>query len=108
VYYLQNGIYRFNKTWKKRGIGNIGSKEIEHLDTFERGGKLYYKFEVNRVSQLRSSILQNQISEVGKFKVQVREVDLNADSKRFWLGSLSKVDNSSNYSMPLSCNHFEI
>ena len=108
VYYLQNGIYRFSKIWKKRGIGNIGSKEIEHLDTFERGGKLYYKFEVNRVSQLRSSILQNQISEVGKFKVQVREVDLNADSKRFWLGSLLKVDTCSNSSMPLSCNHFEI
>ena len=36
---------------------------------FEKDGKLYYKFEVNRVSQLRSSILQNQISEVVKFKV---------------------------------------
>jgi len=108
VYYLQNGIYRFNKTWKKRGIGSLGSKEIEHLDTFEKGGKLYYKFQVYRVSQLRSSILQNQISEVGKFSVQVREVDLNADNKRFWLGSLSKVDSNSNCSMPLSCNHFQI
>ncbi len=108
VYYLQNGIYRFNKTWKKRGIGNLGSREIEQLDTFERDGKLYYKFEVNRVSQLRSSILQNQISEVGKFKVKVLEVDLNADSKRFWIGQLTKIDNSENNSVPISTNHFQL
>ena len=33
VYVLQNGIYRFNGNWKKRGIGNLGSKQIEHIDT---------------------------------------------------------------------------
>ena len=26
VYVLQNGIYRFDKMWKKRGIGKLGSK----------------------------------------------------------------------------------
>jgi len=36
------------------------------------------------------------------------EVDLNADNKRFWLGRLSKIDNSTNHSMPLSANHFQI
>ena len=39
VYILQNGIYRFNGKWKKRGIGNIGNKQIEHLDTLEKNGK---------------------------------------------------------------------
>ncbi len=101
VFYLQNGIYRFNKSWKKRGLGNLGSKEIEHLDTYEKDGRLYRKFIVNRVKQLRSSILQNEISEIGKIKPHVREVDLNADNKRFWLGRLSKIDNSTNHSMPL-------
>ena len=36
VYVLQNGIYRFNDFWKKRGIGydNSRKQEIEHIDTF--------------------------------------------------------------------------
>jgi len=108
VYYLQNGIYRFNESWKKRGLGNLGSKEIEHLETYEKDGRLYRKFIVNRVKQLRSSIIQNEISEIGKIKPHVREVDLNADNKRFWLGQLSKIDKTKNCSMPLSCNHFSI
>ena len=33
VYYLQNGIYRFNGKWKQRGFGKLETKEIEHLDT---------------------------------------------------------------------------
>jgi len=108
VYYLQNGIYRFNESWKNRGLGNLGSKEIEHLDTYEKGGRLYRKFTINRVMQLRSSIIQNEISEIGKIKPHVREVDLNADNKRFWLGQLSKIDNYTNHSVPLSANHFQI
>ena len=108
VFYLQNGIYRFNESWKNRGLGNLGSKEIEHLDTYVKGDKLYRKFTINRVKQLRSSILQNEISEIGKIKPFVREVDLNADNKRFWLGQLTKIDNSKNLSMPLSANHFPL
>ena len=90
---------------KNRGLG---SKEIEHLDTYVKGEKLYRKFTINRVKQLRSSIIQNEISEIGKIKPIVREVDLNADNKRFWLGQLTTIDNSKNYSMPLSANHFLI
>jgi len=56
----------------------------------------------------KSTNAAKQLSEVGKFKVKVLEVDLNADSKRFWLGSLSKVDTSSNCSMSLSGNHFQL
>lgn len=44
VYYLQNGFYRFNGMWKQRGLGKLGSKEIEHLETYEKDGKLFYKF----------------------------------------------------------------
>ena len=108
VYYLQNGIYRFNDSWKNRGLGNLGSKEIEQLETYVKGDRLYRKFTINRVKQLRSSIIQNEISEIGKIKPIVREVDLNADNKRFWLGSLSKIDNYTNNSVPLSANHFQI
>ena len=75
VFVLQNGFYRFNAKWKQRGIGKLGTKEIEHLNTFEKNGKLYYKFKILRNSRLRSSILQNSISDIGKIKEYTREVD---------------------------------
>ena len=81
---------------------------IEHLDTYVKGDKLYRKFAINRVKQLRSSIIQNEISEIGKIKPVVREIDLNADNKRFWLGQLTKIDKSKNNSVSLSANHFQI
>ena len=68
VFYLQNGFYRFNGTWKQRGLGKLGSKEIEHLETFEKDGKLFYKFNVLRNSGLRSSIIQNRYKTLGKIK----------------------------------------
>ena len=43
VFYLQNGIYRFNGKWKQRGFGKLEGKDIEHLETVERNSKLYYK-----------------------------------------------------------------
>jgi len=108
VFYLQNGFYRFNGSWKQRGLGHLGRKEIEHLDTFERDGKLYYRFKVLRSSRLRSSILQDKIQDIGKIKPFVREVNLNADRKRFWLGNLTAINHETNDSMPISLNHFEI
>ncbi|AFS82624.1 type B DNA polymerase [Candidatus Nitrosopumilus sediminis] len=92
VFVLQNGFYRFNKKWKQRGIGKLGSKEIEHLETFEKNGKLYYKFKVLRNSRLRSSILQDCISNIGKIREYVREVNLNADRKRMWLEIISSIN----------------
>jgi len=108
VFYLQNGFYRFNGKWKQRGLGNLGTKEIENIETFERNDRLYYKFKVLRSSRLRSSILQNKIADIGKIKTFEREVDLNADRKRFWLGTLSAINHDCNDSMPISLNHFEI
>ena len=43
VFYLQNGIYRFNSNWKRRGWGKLEGKDIEHLETIERNGRLFYK-----------------------------------------------------------------
>lgn len=107
AFYLQNGFYRFNGKWKQRGLGNLGSKEIEHLDTVERKGKLFYKFKVKRSTRLRSSILQDSIGEVGKIKEFEREVNLNADRKRLWLGQIESIDSKAiNESMPISMNHF--
>jgi len=108
VYYLQNGFYRFNDKWKQRGLGKLGTKEIENIDTFERKGRLYYRFKILRNSRLRSSILQDSISDIGKIREFEREIDLNADKKRFWLGYLTTIDsNTMNDSTPISLNHFK-
>ena len=103
VFVLQNGFYRFNDTWKQRGLGKLGTREIENLDTFEKDGRLYYRFNVLRNSRLRSSILQDKISDIGKIKPITREFNLNADRKRFWLGRIESMnDLIMNESVPLS------
>ena len=107
VFVLQNGFYRFNGKWKQRGLGKLGTKEIEHLDTFEKDGRLYYRFNVLRNNRLRSSILQDRIKDIGKIKPETREFNLNADRKRFWLGRIESMDDGMmNESMPLSLNYF--
>jgi len=107
VFVLQNGINRFNGKWKQRGLGKLGSKEIEHLDTYQKNGKLICKFKVKRSGRLRSSILQGNISEIGKIKEYEREVNLNADRKRLWLDKINSINEKiMNESIPLSLNHF--
>ena len=108
VFVLQNGFYRFNDSWKQRGLGKLGTREIEHLDTFEKDGRLYYRFNVLRNNRLRSSIIQDKIQDIGKIKPETREFNLNADRKRFWLGRIESMDNGvMNESMPLSLNYFD-
>ncbi|MCH7647037.1 MAG: DNA polymerase [Thaumarchaeota archaeon] len=108
VFILQNGIYRFNGKWKQRGLGKLGTRDIEHFDTYEKDGKLFCKFKLLRNSRLRSSILQNQISEIGKIKEIQREVNLNADRKRLWLGQINSItDKIMNESVALSLNFFQ-
>lgn len=106
VYVLQNGIYRFNGKWKKRGIGNLGNLSIEHLDTIEKNGQLYQVMKVNKVNRLRTAILSNSINEIGKFKTVERLVNLNADRKRMWFEELRDVNDKKRIdSMPLSINY---
>ena len=105
VYVLQNGIYRFNGKWKKRGIGNLGNLSIEHLDTIEKNGQLYQVMKVLRVNRLRTAILSNTIEEIGKFKTVERLVNLNADRKRMWFEDLRDVnDDKWINSLPISLN----
>jgi hypothetical protein len=105
VFVLQNGFYLFNDSWKQRGLGKLGTKEIEHLGTFEKDGRLYYNYKVLRNNRLRSSILQNKIRDIGKIKPTTREFNLNADRKRFWFGMIESMDNEiMNESIPLSLN----
>ena len=76
------------------------------MDTFEKDGKLFYRFKVTRANRLRQSILSNKLSEIGKITENTREVNLNADKKRFWLESLTGINHKMNQSIPLSLNYF--
>ena len=56
---------------------------------------------------LRSSIIQNQLSDIGKIKLVIREININADRKRLWLGRAQTVDAQvCNDSMAISLNCF--
>ena len=60
-----------------------------------------------RSSRLRSSILQDRLSDIGKIKTFEKEVNLNADMKRFWLGEIESIDSRiMNESVPISLNYF--
>ena len=64
---------------------------------------LRFKQRNYRFSILRSSIIQDKISEIGKIKLMTREFNLNADRKRFWLGRIESMDDEiMNESLPLS------
>jgi len=105
VYVLQNGIYRFNGMWKKRGIGKLGSRTIEHLDTVEKDGNLFQVMKVLRTNRLRSSILSGTVRDVGKFQTIERRVNLNADDKRMWFEELADVNDGKMIdSMPINLN----
>ena len=107
VFYLQNGFYRFDGKWKQRGLGKLGSKELEHIKTFERNGKLLYKMRVLRNTRLRSSIIQNKLQDIGKIKPITKEINLNADRKRSWFEKLTDINSKNlNDSLPFSLNYF--
>jgi hypothetical protein len=45
---------------------------------------------------------------IGKIKTFEKEVNLNADRKRFWLGVIESIDSKTmNESMTISMNYFE-
>jgi len=72
----------------------------------EKNGKLYQVFKVLRVNRLRTSILSDSISDIGKFNTIERLVDLNADRKRLWFQQLENINDGKMIdSMPISLNH---
>lgn len=107
AYYMQNGIYRIQGKWKLRGVGSIGGKTVEHVETVEKDGRLYLALIPTRSASLRECIIQGRIQDIGKIRPVRRLVNLNADRKRFWLGTLKSMDDGlCNDSLPISLNHF--
>ena len=105
VFYLQNGFYRFDDSWKQRGFGKLNGKNIEHLNTIEKDGNLFIKYVQKKNTTLKMAIIQNREKDIGKIKLKTKKLDLNADRKRQWFGKLAGInDKSINNSMPLSLN----
>ena len=78
------------------------------METFEKNGRLYFRYVESRNTRLKTAIIQNRISDIGKIKPRVKQINLNADRKRFWLGKIESIDSKIvNESMPISMNHFE-
>ena len=69
---------------------------------------MYYSFKINRVGRLRNSIITNNITNIGKFQIYEKQINLNADRKRMWMGELDGINDKSNGSVPLSFNHFTL
>lgn len=108
MFSIQNGFRRSNGKWKLRGIGfdKAQKVEIEHIDTIEtRDGRVVLVLERKKPQRLKSAIRRGAIHEIGKFRTFKREIDLNADTKRFWPGRITTVHSELNVgSMPLDIN----
>lgn len=94
MFSIQNGFRRSNGKWKLRGIGfdKTQKVEIEHVDTIEtRDGRVVLVLERKKPQRLKSAIRRGAIQEIGKFKTFKREIDLNADTKRFWPSKITTV-----------------
>lgn len=108
LYCIQNGFRRSNGNWKLRGLGFDKEKNvaIEHVDTVETSdGRVVLVLERQRPQRLKSAIKSGKIREIGKFKIYKKEIDLNADKKRFWLQRITTVHSDLCIgSMPLDVN----
>ena len=110
IYALQSGFYAKNDKWiKSRGIGQIGDDTILHKDTFvDSKGRIKYSFDKIRVGTIKRNILRGTLEKIGKFENQTRELNLNADRGRLWIGRLTDVRlKERNVSTPFNLNIFD-
>ena len=94
LFTIQNGIKRLNGHWKLRGIGydNVSKVPVENTATKETpDGRVVMELRRLRPVRLKSAILRGRIQDVGKFQTFTREIDLNADRKRFWPARITSV-----------------
>ncbi len=107
VFMLQNGYYRYDGIWTSRGFGKDADKEVEHLKTRVKDGKLYLDLKEKRVTRLRTAILEKRINDIGRFYVKTKELNLNTDRKRYWYTDLEEVNNRDFCeSLPISLDYF--
>jgi len=75
VYFLSNGFYFINNTWKNRGIGYDTEREIEiqHLDTkIDEKGDLYITIQTTRTPHIKGAILMTILTILEKLKCMIK------------------------------------
>jgi hypothetical protein len=115
---FMSGIYSFNyfdhksKKWNRatrsRGfkikcIKDNGETYMLDLDDSmihydKEKSKFYLKIKYILPNTISASIIQNKIRDIGKMEIKEKEINLNGDSKRFWLHeikNLKSIQNSS-------------
>ena len=100
MFVLKNRFYRFNGTWKKRGIGYDNSKkqEIAHEETFvDKDGNLYIMVQTTRTTHIKSGILYNKLKDVGKIEPYSKKINLNSDKKRNWFSKLKSLNDKTRW-----------
>ena len=106
-YFVQNGIYRVNWSWKSRGYGKIKGIVIDEKKIVERNGRLCVEVEFVKSLRLKEAIKQKRIAELGRFLDDSKYIDHNGDGKKCWLGELERLDDGrSNCSIPWSFSAF--
>ena len=59
--------------------------------TYEEDGKIKYTFEMTKVGTLKENLRRGTFDNIGKFSKVTRDLDINADRGRFWIGRLTDV-----------------
>jgi hypothetical protein len=98
VYFLSNGFYRFNGVWKLRGVGYDYAKKVEVENVRVRkgpDGQLYIGLATTKTVHIRTGIWYNKLDDVNKIVEYEKRIDLNSDTKRFWLSRLTVLDDKS-------------
>lgn len=94
MFMIQNGLVRADGNWKIRGMGIDKSKNIpmEHINTTEtKDGRVVITPQRLRPQRLKSAVIRGRISDIGKFQPYTKEININADNKRFLLGKLHSI-----------------
>ncbi|MCE9653278.1 MAG: DNA polymerase [Nitrosarchaeum sp.] len=95
TYFLSNGFYYINDTWKNRGIGYDTERkiEIQHLDTkIDEKGNLYITIQTTRTPHIKGAITFNKIDDIGKIETYDKKIGLNSDRKRMWFSQLESLN----------------
>jgi hypothetical protein len=100
--YFDHKLKQWNRQTRSRGfkikcIKDSGETYMLDLDDTmveynPEKSKFFIKIKYILPNTISASIIQNKIRDIGKFEIKEKEIDLNGDSKRFWLEDLKNLD----------------
>ena len=60
--------------------------------------KFFIKIKYILPNTISASIIQSKVRDIGKMEINAKEIDLNGDSKRFWLEDIKNLNTQQNSS----------